>query len=245
MKLTQKLLGLSVVMAASITAASAATTTVNNATSIVQTSTFSFVPNGNVTTSFTKFDSLGGLRTLESVFITVFYTKSGGQYSVDNESLSAATVSLTHSIAAELRETGLDNLNKAGGGILGDYETAVLSAVNTLAGVSIGADDGDSVSVFDASGSDYYRYEPSNITASDSGFMSNIAQFAGLGSYSLKVFATQETGIDGLSGTSQSFSPSTMTGYTEVTYNFSAVPEPSVFGLIGGLGFVVLLRRRR
>lgn len=232
-------------MAASITAASAATTTVNNATSIVQTSTFSFVPNGSVTPSFAQFDTLGGLRTLESVFINVFYTKSGGQYSVDNESASTATVSLTHKVSAFVMQSGLSDLNKAGGGILGAFGNTTLAAVNTLSGVSIGADDGDSPSLFDASGSDYYRYEPGNKTASESGFMSNTGQFVGVDSYSLTLFATQEQIIDGLSGTSQSFSPSTMTGYTEVTYNFSAIPEPSVFGLIGGLGFVTLLRRRR
>jgi uncharacterized protein (TIGR03382 family) len=48
----------------------------------------------------------------------------------------------------------------------------------------------------------------------------------------------------GVSGLQQSFTVSNISGAVVVTYTYTAIPEPSA-ALLGGLGFLALLRRRR
>jgi MYXO-CTERM domain-containing protein len=234
MKLKGILLGAAL---ASASAASAAT--------IVQTSEFSFVPNDSTIETFAQFDTQGGTRVLTSVFIEIEYTKTGGSYEVDNESASTATVTLNHRINAQL-SSALDLTRSGNSENLEDFPTS-LRATSTLSGVSLGADDGDSPSNMDPSGADYFRYEPADLTKSTSGFLANTAQFEGAGSYDIAFDAEQTVGMTGVSGASQAFSPSTVNGFIRVTYTYTEttpVPEPSA-ALLGGLGTLVLLRRRR
>ena len=231
-------------MAASIIASNAATTTVTNETSIVQTSSFSFVPTGEFTQTFSKFDTLAGTRLLSSVSVKVSYTKTGGQFSIDNESEAAANVNLTHRITTTVSSDILDLTKNTGSAFGFNGGTNLLRASSVLTNIAIAPDDGDSSSVFDATGADYYRFEPGDLTVSDTGLIANTVQFGGAGSYTFTFDTAQTVLISGDTGMAQAFFPSTMNGYTEVTYNFTNVPEPSA-ALLGGLGLLALARRRR
>lgn len=208
---------------------------------LVQTETFSFVPNDGSTLTFSQFDTQGGTRVLSSVFIEVEFTKSGGSYSVDNESASGATVTLTHQVTGSL-DSAL-NLQTTTG-FLGAPASS-LRASSVLTGVTLGADDGDSASNMDPSGDDYFRFEPADLTKATSGFMSNTIQFEGTGTFDITFDAEQTVSITGLGGASQAFSPSAVNGFIRVSYTYlEPVPEPSA-AMLGSFGVLALLRRRR
>lgn len=214
---------------------------------LVETETFSFLPNDVVTLTFNRFDTLGGTRVLESVLIEIEYTKSGGFYAVDNESPSMATVSLTHRVDATVDGGSLD-LSLVSSGYLGLPATN-LRATSTVSGVQLAANDGDPSQSVDEAGLDYYRYNPDPMTRSTSGYIADVSQFElseGDSTFDLAFEATQTVSISGLSGASQSFAPSSVDGYIRVTYQYSnVVPEPHLFGQIGLAGMLALLIRRR
>jgi len=234
MKLKSLLLG--------IVLASAA---VSSASTIVQTGNFSFVPNDSSAQTFNQFDTMGGTRVLNSVYVTVSFTKSGGSYSVDNESHSSATVTLTHTVTGSLDAGDLDLSTSSG---YFGIPTSVLKATSTVSGVVLGADDGDSPTNMDNSGPDYYRFDPGDVTKSTSGYITDIAQFEGNSDYVMTFSADQTVNISGVSGASQAFSPSQVNGYISVTYDYtslSPVPEPSSYVGIGIAAIVLCGFRHR
>jgi hypothetical protein len=247
------------IAAVTLAGANAATiTTSPTAYSIVQISDFGFVPNSSVNLVFDRFDTMSGTRNLTSLVMEITYTKSGGQFSVDNESSSSATVTLTQYVSATIKAVPSSSVSlvKDDGlgsklGYHGDptddgYSVLVASSSDTrVLDANEGA--GDLPNVFDASGGDYYRFEPSSVTVSDSGTILDSSKYLGNDSYTLQVAATQGTDYSGISGLSVSSSPASIVGFVKVTYNFavSPIPEPDVASLVGGIGGLLLLRRRR
>jgi hypothetical protein len=217
---------------------------IGSAATIVQTKNFSFVPNGNQAMTFDKFDT--SLGTLESVTVTVNLNKTGGRFEIDNDSGSAGTLNLTHevqgSLSTSLGATALLNTNDSFIGASG-----TLTASNSLLNQEVSATTGDNTTTFNATGlSDYVLFEPGNSSDSDTGTVSGDFQFKyeGTGTYTMTVNATQLVSVTGLGGLQQAFTVSNVSGDVTVTYNYSAVPEP-VSPLLGGLGMLLLFRRRR
>lgn len=214
---------------------------------LVQTQSFSFVPNDAVSLVFNRFDTLGGTRSLESVFIVISYTRSGGYADFDNESPSTATVNLQSRIDLLIDpETTVLDLTKSGT----SSKLATGSSLRTTAttSASLGADDDPLNPSFDNTGQDYYHWELPSMTDEDSGFMENTLQFEGTDGFEILVDGTQTESISGVSGAKKSTSPSAVEGYMTITYNFSGVapvPESDVSILVGSVGAFLLLRRRR
>lgn len=229
----------SLLLAGSVSGASGAT--------LVQTQSFSFVPNDSVSLLFNRFDTQGGTRTLDSVFIEISYTRTGGYADFDNESPSTATVNLQSRIdlLIDPEDTVLD-LTKSGT----SSKLATGSSLRTTAttSASLGADDDPLNPSFDSAGQDYYHWELPSMSENDSGYMANTLQFEGTDAFELLVDGTQTESISGVSGAKKSTSPSAVEGYMTITYNFTGitpVPEPDVPMLVGSLGTLLLIRRRR
>lgn len=233
--------------AATLATSSAATLTEVIGNTIVQTSSFGFTPNGSVTLDFTQFDTLSGDRVLDSVTVEVSYTKTGGRYSIDNDSGTAATVTLTQEISAFVSSSGIVvvDLSKVGGGAIAQSGMVA----NSFTSVTVDANDGDDPEEYDTgvSGvSDFYRFSPASATVSDSGTMLNTGGYVGAGSFSLNVDGFQNYSSTITSGMAFASTSSPMTGFVKVTYNYTAVvPEPSSVALVGAFGALALLRRRR
>jgi hypothetical protein len=215
---------------------------VASAATIVQTASYSFVPNGSQTLTFNKFNT--ALGTLTSVTVSVVLNKTGGSFQIDNDSATAGTIDLTHSVTGSLSSTvSLLNTSLVAIGTSGS-----LTASSSLTGQSIAATTGDSVSTFNSTGlGDNVVFNPENSSDSDTGTIFSFvqAQYEGTGTYTTTVNALQTVGVTGVSGLQQAFTVSSVSGDVVVTYNYTAVvPEPAS-ALLGGLGFLAILRRRR
>ncbi len=209
-----------------------------SAATIVQTGNYSFTPTGNQTLTFNKFDTMGGTRTLLNVTITTSVTKSGGSLYVDNDSASPASGSISQSVTINLSATGASLLNEASDGLVGSNVTA-----NSFYSVSLSADDGDGAG-YQAGGTDWGGTEFSDVTTSQSETAGSTASFVGSGTtFTIKASGTQATDTAAVSGVAGAFSPAVASGFVTVTYTYS-VPEPAA-ALLGGLGLLTLLRRRR
>ncbi len=216
----------------------------SSAATIVQTQSFGFLPNDSQALTFNKFNT--ALGSLTSVTVSVSMNKTGGRFEVDNDSLDSGTIDLTHSVIGSLSSSV--SLAKTGG-VTFVGQSGSVTASNTFS-ATIGATSGDPLNAFNAQPGnvDYVRFDPANSSASDSGniesaFISQYA-FAGAQTYDITFNATQSVGVTGLGGLQQALVVSSISGDVTVTYNYSAVPEPTS-ALLGGLGVVALLRRRR
>jgi hypothetical protein len=174
----------------------------------------------------------------------VVLNKTGGSFQIDNDSATAGTIDLTHSVTGSLSSTvSLLNTSLVAIGTSGS-----LTASSSLTGQSIAATTGDSVSTFNSTGlGDNVVFNPENSSDSDTGTISSFvqAQYEGTGTYTTTVNALQTVGVTGVSGLQQAFTVSSLSGDVVVTYNYTAVvPEPAS-ALLGGLGFLAILRRRR
>lgn len=214
-----------------------------NAATIVQTKNYAFVPSGNQTLTFARFDTMGGNRILNSVTITTSLTKSGGSLYVDNDSAVAGSGTISQSVTVSLSSTEVD-LSKEPFGPLGAEVTSTTSYF-----VSVGADDGDG-SEYQSGGADWGGTTFAENTTSQTETVRDLSEtyFAGSGNYSIKVSGVQNTNTAAISGASGAFSPATAQGFVTVTYNYTdltPIPEPAPWMLLGSACAGVLFIRRR
>lgn len=222
------------------TLALAATLTgVASAATVVQTKNYSFVPTGNAPLTFNKFDT--SLGTLTAVTITTNVTKSGGSLSVDNESATPASGTISQTVSITLSGSGVVLLDGSFAAIGNN-----LSAVSSYA-ATVGADDGDGPGIH-TTGSDYatsgtFATTP---TTTETKNVNSIffAGYSGSGTYGITANGSQGLDTSAIGGAAGSFDPATVFGDVVVTYTYTAIPEPSSI-LLGGVGMLALLRRRR
>jgi hypothetical protein len=217
---------------------------VASAATIVQTQNYSYVPNNSQTLTFNKFDT--NLGTLLSVTVSVVLNKTGGQFEIDNDSATAGTVDLTHSVVGQLSSPDV-SLRKTGAGVVFVGQSGSVTATNSLIGNSVSATTGDNITQFNATNdTDYVKFVPGDSTKSDSGQIraADQADYESLGAstFDVNFGATQTVNATGLGGLQQAFTVSNVSGNVTVTYNY--IPEPAS-ALLGGLGLLTLLRRRR
>lgn len=215
----------------------------SSAATIVQTQNYAFVPTGSVPLAFNKFDTT--LGTLTGVTVSVDMTKQRGQLEVDNDSASSGTINLTHQVIGAL--TSSVSLVKTGGAS-SVGQSGSFTASNTFS-ATVGVSSGDNVLTFDATlVADYVKFQPGSASASDTGVIDptfiNQYAFAGFQTFNITMGATQNVSATGLSALQQAFTNSDVDGKVVVTYTYDAVPEPTS-ALLGGLGVLALLRRRR
>jgi hypothetical protein len=217
------------------------------AATLVQTQSFAFLPDGTQDLTYNKFDTT--LGTLTSVSISITLHKSGGQFEVDNDSDTAGTITLEHNVVG--------NLSVVSGGVSLIREdlsfigaSGALTANSAMSPREVLGTTGDDTETFDATGlGDYIRFNPSDATVTDSGVIAAIARsaFEGTGvsdTFVLGANAIQSVNVTGLGGLQQAITVANVSGDVTVTYNYDAIPEPAS-ALLGGIGCLMLLRRRR
>lgn len=214
------------------------------AATLIQTQSFAFLPDGSQDLTYNKFDT--SLGTLTSVSVTISLTKTGGQFEVDNDSTESGFITLHHNVVGSL------SVVSGGVSLVRDDLTSIgasgtLTASSSMSPQEVTGTSGDDTDTFDATGlSDYVRFNPLHASATDSGTIASLAQaaFQGPGTFVLGANALQSVNVTGLGGLQQAITVSDVSGEVTVTYHYDAIPEPAS-ALLGGLGFLALLRRRR
>lgn len=146
------------------------------------------------------------------------------------------------------------SLRKTGAGVQYVGQVGRITAYNTLFNQAIAATTGDSTTAFNATGlGDFVSFSPGSATKSDGGTIraadqSDYVSDGILTTFSLNFEALQALNATGLSGLQQAFTVSNISGAVTVTYDYTpalaAVPE-SASALFGGLGLLLIFRRRR
>lgn len=187
--------------------------------------------------SFNQFDTLGNTRTLTGVTISFYFDTTGGSFAVDNDSEEVGFVSFSREIMGKLTSSSVEV------GTAGTYFSAQSGFTS-----AIGADDGDPQDQFDVGGPDYVQYIPENITgtgnaaAISSGFWGG---YTGSGSFNVSFLSSQSFSVSGIGGLQSLSIASKISPTVAVTYTYSVtVPEPTT-ALLGGIGLLSLMRRRR
>ncbi len=221
------------------TLALAATLTgVGSAATIVQTNNYSFVPTNSAPLTFNKFDT--SLGTLTAITIQTNVAKSGGSLFVDNESGTGASGTISQSVTVSLASSSVF-LFDAAFQTIGTNLSASSSYVAT-----VGADDGDGLGV-QSTGPDYdgtsfgTTATTSQTKDVNTGFF---GAYSGTGTYVIDVNGSQGFNTSAIGGAAVAIDPATAFGSVVITYTYTAIPEPSSM-LLGGIGALALLRRRR
>lgn len=206
-----------------------------SAATIVQTQNFSFVPAGTAPLTFNQFDT--SLGTLTSITITTNVVKTGGSLFVDNESATAASGNINQSVTINLTSSvGLvdSTFSPIGTGV---------TATSTYA-ASVGGDDGDGPSV-QTTGPDYDGTSFGPVSTSQTKDVNTAAfgGYQGVGTYVINAGGVQGFDTSAIGGAAVAIDPATVSGDVTITYTYT-VPEPSS-ALLGGIGCLALLRRRR
>jgi hypothetical protein len=215
-----------------------AMTGVASAASIVQTNTITpYTAGGTRTATFDQFDTLGGTRVLTGITVEFSFDKVGGSYSIDNDSTESGAVVFNHLLRGRLTSSDVSvGTNGTFVDALSEFETTV------------GADDLDEQNVFNTGGPDYILYAPTDIFGignSSSITSPNWAAYTGTGNFDINFVASQLFSVDGVGGLQSLTIASTVAPTVIVTYNYTTVvPEPTSI-LMGSLGALVLLGRKR
>lgn len=220
-------------------ALSTALTGFSTAATIVQTQNFSFVPTNNTLLTFNKFDT--SLGTLTSITISTNVTKSGGSLFVDNDSGTTATGSISQSVTINLT-SGSVTLTDGALSPIGVNITA-----QTDFAVSLAADDGDGAG-YTVGGADFggTNFESTSTNETKNVNTSVFGGYQGAGTYVIDAKGTQGTDTTAVGGAAFQGTPATASGDVTITYNYTpaVIPEPAS-ALLGGIGCLALLRRRR
>jgi len=212
-----------------------ALTGVCSGASIVQTRNITpYTAGGTRTVNFDRFDTQGGTRTLTGVTLSFSFDKLGGSYAVDNDSTDSGSIIFDHELRGRLTSSDV-TVGSAGTNIsaLSDFTT------------TIGANDGDPQGQFDVGTADYVIYSPADIlgtTTSATIAPEFWAAYTGTNTFNVNFVAIQSFGTSGVGGLQSQTIASQVAPSVTVTYSF--IPEPTS-ALLGGLGLLGLLRRRR
>lgn len=207
-----------------------------SASTIVQSQVFSFVPDGTAALTFNQFDTSFG--TLTSITITTNVTKTGGSLFVDNESATPASGNISQSVTINL--TSAVSLVDTAFTPIGTGVAATSSYT-----ASVGADDGDGPGV-QSTGPDYdgTSFGPTSNSQTKNVFAGAFGGYQGVGTYVIDAGGVQGFNTSAIGGAAVAIDPATVSGDVTITYTYDAVPEPTS-ALLGGIGCLALLRRRR
>lgn len=202
---------------------------------ITQTNTFAGTPNYSSALLFNKFDTLGGVRTLTNVTVSVFLlTDAQGGIGVDNDGALPASGTVTMGSKLTLSAA-------AAYGVALDPLSATTSAAFSLA-----ADDGDG-HAYSTSGPDYGSM---NVTENQTNSFTIIGStywvnYQGAGSFLFDVTIDQIATYAVLGGVQALIDPMHSRGSVVVTYDY--IPEPASAMLVffgAGVGVVIHRARR-
>lgn len=213
------------------------------AATITQVLPFSGTPDYTSVLTFNQFDTQGGTLTLQSVWVNITLTSSGGSLKLDNDGAGSAVGSVEFGAQASITPS----ISMVNDNLMQLFPTGALKATGG-AGLSLSADDGDTevngTDFFSYAGTDYGSYTGGQVTDTASGFVTALAfgQYKGTGTYTVSVNTTQVANYGALGGAQAQIDPLTTSGSVEIVYTY--VPEPATMSLLA-LGGLAMLRRRK
>lgn len=215
------------------------------AETITQNLSYDDTPDFQQVLTFDKFDDLGGLLTLQSVYVEVSLDANGGALRCDNDAVTSASGAIEFGAQVAVSSTTVSLVDMTLNPIFqpGDVKATGSTTLNLT------ADDGDTeqpggTDDFSSQGTDYGDYTGGLASGGDSGYVTSgaFAQYTGTGTYTIQLDASQVANYGSLGGVQAQIDPLTASG--EVTVIYTYFPEPATVGLLA-LGSLVLTRRRR
>ena len=206
-----------------------------NAATIMQTKNYGAgTPNFTETLTFNKFDP--SLGTLNSVKIKMLVNVSGGSLTVDNDGVDPASV--TVELGADGAVTSTDVT----------IAPTVGASASTGAVFNLAAENGDGPSNIDPSGPDGAVHNGGSDSGMDMQFINAafFSDYTGLGTFDVDAEIDQILDFGSIGGVEGSFTPVTADGNVMITYDYTAVPEPSSIAMIilGLVGFFFARKRK-
>jgi len=222
------------VMAVSITAA--------GAYQVTQTKSFSGIPD-YTSPSLTFNKANVGAGTLNWVKVILTLNCDGGQYVLDNDADSAASGSFNFGAKGYiLNDGGMPMVDGSYASVVGTVYAGYSSAF------SLAKNQGDGSGDYSPLGPDGMVYVGGPQTMTNQGFVNSglISAYAPAGTFDMTVKSEQWANYSGSSGIEVAITPMTANGTLTIIYDITPVPEPSsIVALLGGIGMLGLLRRRR
>jgi hypothetical protein len=204
---------------------------------ITQTLNFSGVPDFSQPLLFNKYD--GPLDDLISVNVSYSITISGGQFIIDNDSESPA--SLTAEFGAGLGATSSDVT------LLDSSFNPIISGVSVVntGTYNLAPNEGDGLNDYDPSAPDGALLIGATLDATGGADVNSLflSQYVGSGTYTINANTNQIGRLSFNSGIETATTPVFASGSITVTY--TTVPEPSTTMLFGLAAAGLAFRRRR
>jgi len=214
------------------------------ADTITQTNTFTGTPNYTSYLAFNQFNTLGGIRTLTGVNVSIFLlTEAQGRVGVDNDGASPASGTVTMGTSLNvIKHTGTNNP------LILDENGETLSAIysTTSKDMSLTADDGDGAT-YSTVGTDY---DVMNVAESQSSTSIIIgsdywAKYIGADTFVFDATVAQSTDFSSFGGSQVQMDPMSARGNVVVSYDYTVIPEPATAPLMALVALVGFWIRRR
>ncbi|MFI4911287.1 MAG: choice-of-anchor E domain-containing protein [Sedimentisphaeraceae bacterium JB056] len=206
-----------------------------NALTITQNDTFSGETlDFSHTSTFNRFDTMGGTRVLNSVTFYLEFSVDSGGFIADNDAETTANISFEYAVNADL--TSADVFGVTGTGV----------SISDNVALELAADDGDGSGVIDSNPSDGVIVNPSTSTFMDSQVVNSSLHFSYIGTDTFDTIldSGRTFNITGSSGVEGGYTNMTGSGEITVVYDYSVVPEPASLAILG-LGGLLIRRRKK
>ncbi|MBC7981378.1 MAG: choice-of-anchor E domain-containing protein [Armatimonadetes bacterium] len=205
-------------------------------TFITQTLNFSGVPDFSAPLLFNKYN--GNVADLLNVEVQYSLTIDGGRFIVDNDSNTAANVTVNFGAELDATSSDVNLLNSSFNPIINDVSSVNSQTFNLAANV------GDGLNDYDPTGPDGGALNGTTQTSSGGDDVNSMffSQYVGPGTYTITAKSSQIGSLSFNSGIETATTPVTANGTITVIY--TVVPEPST-AILSGLAVLGLATRRR
>lgn len=201
---------------------------------ITQTKNFSGIPSINGSLAFNKFDTHGSAWTLNSIQVSLTLQSSGGWLRLDNDGANPASGNFEFGAEGTINSTNVSLLSSSFTAIPGQVNACHSQAFSLAANIGDGSDD------YDPTPPDGMLYTGGIETDNKSGFVGSAfwAAYQGTGTYNINYEVLPRFNFGSIiGGLEWAINPVNVSGYVQVIYNYTIIPEPATMILLslGGL----------